>query len=53
MATVATKVMGFVRKRGWLLVASSVISALLAAKAGGTGHGGGGIGQFGFWDGPS
>lgn len=49
MATVATKVMGVLRKRGWLVLAVSVISALLAAKAGG--NGGGGIGQFGYFDG--
>ena len=51
MATVATKIMGFARKRGWLVVTFSVISALLAAKAGGN-HAGG-IGEFGYWDGPS
>lgn len=41
------KLMMLIRKRGLLLLALSVISALLAAK------GVGGIQQYGFWDGPS
>ncbi len=53
MATVATKVMSFVRKRGAIMLVISVISALLAAKAGAVHTGGGGIQQFGFWDGPA
>ena len=51
MATVAAKLMTMFRKRGVLLLVISVISALLAAKAGG--NGGGSISEFGFWDGPS
>ena len=46
MATVATKVIGILRKRGVILLVVSAISALLAAK-------GQPINQFGFWDGPS
>jgi hypothetical protein len=40
------KVMSLVRKRGLILLVLSVISALLAAKTGG------GVQQFGLFDGP-
>jgi hypothetical protein len=50
---VATKVIGFMRKRGAVVLVISVISALLAAKVGGVHGGGGGIQPFGFWDGPA
>jgi hypothetical protein len=46
---VATKLIMLFRKRGFVLVAASAISALLAAKVGGPG----GIQSFGFWDGPA
>jgi hypothetical protein len=48
---VAAKVIGLARKRGFVLLAVSAISALLSAKVGGLG--GGGIQSFGFWDGPA
>ena len=49
MASVVIKLMSLVRrKRGWLLLVASIISALIAAKAGS-----GGIRSFGYWDGPS
>jgi hypothetical protein len=48
---VATKVIGFMRKRGVIVLVISAISALLAAKTGGV-HGGG-VQPFGFWDGPA
>ena len=51
MASVATKIMGVLRKRGAVMLVVSVVSALFAAKTG-TVHGGG-IQQFGFWDGPA
>lgn len=41
----ANKLMMLIQKRGLLLLALSVVSALLAAKTGGQ--------QYGFWDGPS
>lgn len=40
----AIKLMSLLRKRGVLLLVVSAISALLAAKGGGTG--------YGLWDGP-
>ena len=40
----ASKVMSLFRKRGLLLLVVSAVSAVLAAKSGGTG--------YGFWDGP-
>jgi hypothetical protein len=47
--TVVERFMRLARKRGLILVVLSAISALLAAKTGGV-HGGG-IQQYGFWDG--
>lgn len=49
MATVAMKVLMLFRKRGVVLAAISVASALLAAKVGGHGS----VPLFGYWDGPS
>ena len=49
MASVATKIMGVLRKRGAVMLVVSVVSALFAAKVGGPG----GIQSFGFWDGPA
>jgi hypothetical protein len=46
VTTVTNKVMTLFQKRGLVLLAISAISALLAAK------GGGGIQNYGFWDGP-
>lgn len=45
--------MGLLRKRGAVMLVVSVVSALLAAKTGTVHGGGGGIQQFGFWDGPA